>query len=123
VSAVRGVVRCAGAVVSKVVGLGLLGLLRGWQLLASPTYGQTCRFYPSCSAYGVEAVRRHGPGRGSLLIVRRLARCHPWNPGGVDLVPPAGPAPPVPCTTQHDDLRAADLAGHHTRAPGGRRAA
>lgn len=67
----------------------LIGVFRLWQLLASPTYGQTCRFYPSCSAYGVEAVRRHGAVRGSWLTVRRLARCNPWNSGGVDLVPPS----------------------------------
>lgn len=122
-TALRSLVAGAGTTLSRATGLLLLGVLRAWQLLASPTYGQTCRFYPSCSAYGVEAVRGHGPARGVLLIVRRLARCHPWNPGGVDLVPPAGPAPTAPITTQHHDLRAADLAGHHTCAPGGRRAA
>lgn len=71
----------------RVPALLLIAAFRLWQLLASPTYGQTCRFYPSCSAYGAEAVRRHGALRGGWLTVRRLARCHPWNPGGVDLVP------------------------------------
>ena len=68
----------------------LLGIFRAWQLFVSPLYGQTCRFYPSCSAYGVEAVRRHGAVRGAWLTARRLVRCHPWNPGGVDPVPPTG---------------------------------
>jgi uncharacterized protein len=67
----------------------MLGVFRLWQLLVSPTYGQTCRFYPSCSAYGVEAVRSHGAMRGGWLTVRRIFRCHPWNPGGVDPVPPS----------------------------------
>jgi uncharacterized protein len=67
----------------------LIGVFRTWQLLASPTYGQTCRFYPSCSAYGVEAVRIHGALRGAWMTVRRIGRCHPWNPGGVDPVPPS----------------------------------
>ena len=75
--------------VARVPALLMIGTFRLWQLLVSPTYGQTCRFYPSCSAYGVEAVRRHGALRGGWLTVRRLARCHPWNPGGVDLVPPS----------------------------------
>jgi putative membrane protein insertion efficiency factor len=68
--------------------LVLLGVLRGWQLVVSPTYGQTCRFYPSCSSYAVDAVREYGAARGSWLAVRRLLRCHPWNPGGYDPVPP-----------------------------------
>ena len=62
--------------------------LRAYRLLVSPLYGDTCRFYPSCSAYALEAVERHGVMRGGWLAVRRLARCHPWNPGGVDHVPP-----------------------------------
>jgi putative membrane protein insertion efficiency factor len=47
-----------------------------------------CRFHPSCSTYAVEALRVHGPVRGTALAVRRVGRCHPWNPGGVDHVPP-----------------------------------
>lgn len=69
--------------------LALLGLLRLYQLLISPMTPQTCRFYPSCSQYAVVAVRRHGAIRGSWLAARRLLRCNPWNPGGVDDVPPA----------------------------------
>lgn len=70
----------------------LVGVFRLWQLLVSPTYGQTCRFYPSCSAYGVEAVSTHGAVKGLALTVWRILRCNPWNSGGVDPVPPRGRA-------------------------------
>ena len=67
----------------------LTQLVRGYQLVLSPLLGPRCRFYPSCSAYAVEALRTHGALRGTWLAGRRLLRCHPWNPGGVDHVPPA----------------------------------
>jgi putative membrane protein insertion efficiency factor len=63
-------------------------LLRGYQLLVSPMFGPTCRFYPTCSNYAIEAVRTHGAARGAWLAMRRVCRCHPWHDGGVDLVPP-----------------------------------
>jgi uncharacterized protein len=63
-------------------------LVRGYQLVLSPLFGPRCRFYPSCSAYAVEAIGTHGAIRGTWLAIRRLLRCHPWNPGGVDHVPP-----------------------------------
>lgn len=62
-------------------------LIRMYRLLVSPLLGDVCRFYPTCSRYGLTAVRRFGMVRGSWLIMRRLLRCHPWNPGGVDHVP------------------------------------
>jgi putative membrane protein insertion efficiency factor len=65
----------------------LLVLIRAYQRFISPYTPPTCRFYPSCSAYAVEAVGRYGPWRGAGLAVRRLVRCHPWNPGGYDPVP------------------------------------
>lgn len=64
----------------------LLGI-RAYQRFVSPFTPPTCRFYPSCSAYAVDAIARYGPWRGSRLAVRRLLRCHPFHPGGYDPVP------------------------------------
>jgi putative membrane protein insertion efficiency factor len=66
----------------------LVWILRAYQLVLSPMLGQNCRFYPSCSSYAIEALQVHGAARGSLLAARRVCRCHPWNEGGVDPVPP-----------------------------------
>lgn len=67
------------------------GLIRGYQLLISPVLPPSCRFTPSCSAYAMEAVARHGAVAGSWLAVRRICRCHPWNDGGYDPVPERDP--------------------------------
>lgn len=64
----------------------LLGV-RAYQSLLSPLLPPACRFTPTCSAYAATALERHGALRGSWLALRRLARCHPWNPGGYDPVP------------------------------------
>jgi uncharacterized protein len=64
--------------------LGLLGLYRATAAMRTPR----CRFLPTCSTYAVTAVRRHGAVRGTWLAIRRLGRCHPWNLGGFDPVPP-----------------------------------
>ena len=63
-------------------------LIRVYQKTLAPFFGPCCRFEPSCSNYMLEAVRVHGVGYGVLLGIRRVARCHPWNPGGHDPVPP-----------------------------------
>jgi putative membrane protein insertion efficiency factor len=65
----------------------LTGLVRAYQLLLSPVLPASCRFFPSCSAYAVEALAKHGAVSGSWLAVRRVCRCHPWNDGGFDPVP------------------------------------
>jgi putative membrane protein insertion efficiency factor len=68
--------------------LVLLFLLRCYQVALSPLLGTRCRFEPSCSRFAIEAIEHHGPWAGSLLALRRIARCHPWHPGGYDPVPP-----------------------------------
>jgi len=65
----------------------LMAAVRAYQLVLSPLLPPSCRFTPSCAAYAHEALMRHGAARGSWLAARRLARCHPWNPGGYDPVP------------------------------------
>ncbi len=86
----------------------LLLLLRAYKLCVSPFLGQNCRFYPSCSDYAQQAVATHGALRGSLLAGRRLCKCHPWHPGGLDPVPPANHTPSaiVPSTLESSTARA-----------------
>ncbi len=69
----------------------LVLLVRLYQRLVSPLLPPACRFYPSCSAYAVTALERHGALRGSWLTIRRLGRCHPFHPGGIDPVPDLTP--------------------------------
>jgi len=65
----------------------LVSAIRLYRLTISPLLGPRCRFYPSCSQYALEAIQKHGTIRGVALALVRVARCHPWHPGGVDLVP------------------------------------
>ena len=74
--------------VRKVVNTTLIGLLRGYRLVISPLFPPCCRYYPSCSAYALQAIRMHGPIPGGWLALKRLSKCHPWSPGGYDPVPP-----------------------------------
>jgi putative membrane protein insertion efficiency factor len=65
----------------------LIAILKLYRRFISPSYGQVCRFFPSCSAYALEAVTIHGAVKGSFFAARRIVRCHPWNAGGIDPVP------------------------------------
>jgi putative membrane protein insertion efficiency factor len=66
----------------------LVSLIRGYQVLISPILPPgTCRFHPTCSVYAIDAIRKHGAANGSWMAVKRIARCHPWHPGGYDPVP------------------------------------
>lgn len=65
----------------------LIGIIRFYQIVISPLKPPTCRFYPTCSHYGLEAVKRHGVLVGGWLTVKRILKCHPFHPGGIDPVP------------------------------------
>ena len=68
-----------------------LGLIYGYRLLIAPLLRPSCRYLPTCSEYGLEAIHRHGAFRGSWLTVKRIGRCHPWGGHGYDPVPDALP--------------------------------
>ena len=71
---------------------GLMALVRGYRLLLSPWLGSTCRFEPSCSAYSLQALEKHGAAVGTYMTLHRLARCQPFCEGGHDPVPERAPA-------------------------------
>ena len=107
--------------VGRVLALPLVWLIRLYQNVISPLRPATCRYYPSCSAYAVTALERFGVLRGGWMAARRLGRCHPWTPGGVDHVPDRDPATghPVPGTTGPKPYLAAeaDRQAHPHPAP------
>ncbi len=74
------------------VAAGLVGVLSGYRRWVSPLLAPRCRFAPTCSEYGITALRRHGAARGAALAVWRVMRCQPFHPGGYDPVPPKRPS-------------------------------
>jgi len=84
----------------------LIAPIRWYQRWISPAFPPTCRFYPSCSAYAIRALEIHGPVIGLYLAIRRLLRCHPWTPGGIDQVPPKGKwsSTPTPYDPDEDQI-------------------
>ncbi|MES3023087.1 MAG: membrane protein insertion efficiency factor YidD [Pseudomonadota bacterium] len=92
----------------------LIWLVRGYQLLLSPMLGQNCRFYPTCSSYAIDALRSHGTVRGTLLTFRRLGRCHPWNEGGFDPVPPSPHEDPSAKEASKTDSSTTACGCHHS---------
>jgi len=99
--------------VAAVFALSLL--VWAWRMLFSPLVGPACRYEPTCSAYALEALRRHGAFGGALLTLRRLARCHPWGSAGYDPVPEA--AGPKAESCQHCHLSAGPLAARAQANP------
>ena len=92
----------------------LILLIRIYQRILSPLLGPVCRFEPSCSRYAVKCLEYHGAVRGSWLTVRRIARCHPFHPGGFDPPPPprdsvAGKDPRDPEHPEHPEQSDATL--------------
>jgi putative membrane protein insertion efficiency factor len=81
------VIRVVGRAAGRGVGWVLIAVVRVYQLFLSPLLPAACRYYPSCSAYAVQAIERHGPLRGVWLAARRILRCNPFRPGGYDPVP------------------------------------
>jgi len=88
----------------KVVGFALLALIRAYQLLISPMFPPSCRYFPTCSDYARQAVSRHGPLVGVGLALKRLARCHPWGGLGYDPVPDRAPASSGLCPDRRHHL-------------------
>lgn len=82
----------AAAVLRAALAGALILAIQAYRLVVSPLLGPSCRYAPSCSQYGIEAIRTHGPARGVWLALRRVSRCHPFHEGGYDPVPP-----PAPC--------------------------
>ncbi len=74
-------------ILNKFFQTALVFLIKVYQYTLSPFLGPSCRFYPSCSEYARQAIKRHGPLGGLLLATKRILRCHPFHPGGVDPVP------------------------------------
>lgn len=90
----------------------LIAALRVYRVLISPLYGNVCKYYPSCSAYALEAVTVHGAAKGTWLAARRLGSCHPWAAGGYD------PVPGTPAAADWEAEQAATLDLISTGQPG-----
>jgi len=94
----------------------LVLLIRLYQRFISPALPPSCRYWPSCSSYAVEAVQKHGALRGSWLALRRLGRCHPWHAGGYDPVPPVGERAAASKSSSHVNHAEPSSTDPHTAA-------
>lgn len=74
-------------IISKIFSFLFLAIIKLYQLLLSPLLGPSCRYTPTCSAYGVQAIKKYGPFKGGWLTLKRIASCHPWGGHGHDPVP------------------------------------
>jgi len=81
------VLRKVSSKIFRFIGEFFILLVKIYQVTLSPLFGSNCRFSPTCSNYAIEAIRVYGPLKGSLLAMKRISKCHPFNKGGVDEVP------------------------------------
>jgi len=72
---------------SRILSLILIAGIKFYKKFLSPLLPRSCRFYPTCSSYALQAIQKYGPGKGSWLAVKRIFRCHPFHPGGFDPLP------------------------------------
>lgn len=86
--------------INKIINAIPIGLIKGYQYIISPILPPSCRFYPSCSSYTIEAIQTHGVIKGIWLGFKRIGRCHPLNEGGYDPVPPL----PDSCCSKQQSL-------------------
>lgn len=108
-------IRLWNATVGALLVAVLTGSIRLYQLTISPLLGPVCRYYPSCSHYGLEAIRVHRAAKGVLLTGWRVLRCHPWARGGLDPVPPRGQWPTRVAAPAADSLASdASRTGAHS---------
>jgi putative membrane protein insertion efficiency factor len=71
----------------RLLSKGIIGLIKAYKLIISPILPMACRYTPTCSSYGIEAIQKHGPVKGTFLAVKRILRCNPWGGSGIDPVP------------------------------------
>jgi len=74
-------------IVRQIFSFPFILAIKGYQLIISPWLGPKCRFTPTCSQYGIDALKKYGPFKGLWLTIKRLSKCHPWGPSGLDPLP------------------------------------
>ncbi|HHU46895.1 MAG TPA: membrane protein insertion efficiency factor YidD [Bacteroidales bacterium] len=74
-------------ILSRILSFILIGLIKIYQWTLSPLMGRQCRYYPTCSNYSLEAIKKHGPFKGTWLAIKRILSCNPWGGSGYDPVP------------------------------------
>lgn len=98
--------------IDKLPRMALIGVVQGYRLFFKAWLGNSCRFEPSCSAYALLALQRHGAARGAALTSSRLLRCHPWCAGGLDPVPDAVPGIFTRLLPKADEIRPPSIGKH-----------
>jgi putative membrane protein insertion efficiency factor len=83
----------------------LISFIKLYQRTLSYVIGGGCRFYPTCSSYAIQAIKQHGSWRGSLMAIKRISRCHPLNPGGIDEVPKSDVQACSACHQKHSIIK------------------